>query len=356
MANKSDLLTGGAEKSELDQSWNSIVQRRAQRRRVRRGVVLSTVFLLALGGLAWWRTFESPTQIASPSQPLRMLALATGEPMPPEWKSSSLMIVDFDDHSRMTLAPNSTVKNHGGAPTAVQFEITEGQATFDIQPNGPRRWTVNVDPLKVSVLGTRFFIRRTLDAVEVSVERGLVEVSHSNEVRKLKAGEKFVWRSPPHRLEEASAPVTSAPSKKNPNAMADPSRVRHPKVETAKESAEGDAMQEADALRLSGQFNAAIERLRKVIESDASRAGLATYTVGKLLADDLKQPASAAEWFERAVELHLPEGLDEEASARAVECFHQANMLLEKRRAAAAYRDHFPQGRHRSRVEQWAAD
>ena len=60
MANKSDLLTGGAEKSELDQSWNLIVLRRAQRRRIRRGMVLSTVFLLALGGLAWWRTFESP--------------------------------------------------------------------------------------------------------------------------------------------------------------------------------------------------------------------------------------------------------------------------------------------------------
>lgn len=112
-------------------------------------------------------------------------------------------------------------------------------------------------------------------------------------------------------------------------------------------------MAEADALRRARRPAEAIELLSGFVESGDRRASLAAFTLGKMYAEDLRDPARAARSFERAMALGLPGGLDEEAQARAVECFAKAGANDETARAAARYEARFPGGRHLDRVREW---
>lgn len=115
-------------------------------------------------------------------------------------------------------------------------------------------------------------------------------------------------------------------------------------------------MVRADRLRRDGRSREAATVLREVVDARDGRSALAAFTLGKIHAEDLGELSSAARWFERAVALGLPPGLDEEAEARAVECHARAGSRAEAARAAARYQARFPQGRHVSKVREWARD
>jgi len=115
-------------------------------------------------------------------------------------------------------------------------------------------------------------------------------------------------------------------------------------------------MTRADTLRRSGKSSDAVTVLRDVVDAGDRRAPLSAFTIGKIHAEDLRDPSGAARWFERAISLGLPSGLDEEAHARAVECFAQAGSRADVTRAAKRYEARFPEGRHLARVKEWSRD
>jgi transmembrane sensor len=115
-------------------------------------------------------------------------------------------------------------------------------------------------------------------------------------------------------------------------------------------------MSDADALRRAGRPAEAATLLRAVVDEGDRRAPLAAFTLGKLHAEELRNPAAAARWFERAASLGLPSGLDEEAEARAVECYARAGLRDDATRAADRYQRRFPEGRQLARVKGWAHD
>ena len=51
-----------------------------------------------------------------------------------------------------------------------------GGVRFEVEPDGPRRWTIETGLATVEVVGTVFEVERAPGAVDVRVERGVVVV------------------------------------------------------------------------------------------------------------------------------------------------------------------------------------
>jgi transmembrane sensor len=115
-------------------------------------------------------------------------------------------------------------------------------------------------------------------------------------------------------------------------------------------------MSRADAARREGRPRDAIVLLTTIVERREPEAALAAFTSAKIHVEDLGDPATAAVWFQRASDLGLPSGLDEESLARAVECFARAGRKADAARAAARYETRYPAGRHLERVREWGRD
>lgn len=84
----------------------------------------------------------------------------------------------------VTLDDGSTLTLNGGSSLLVKMErgrrivrMDQAEVMFDVAHDATRPFEVTVGESRVRVLGTAFNIRRTADTTEVSVTRGLVQVS-----------------------------------------------------------------------------------------------------------------------------------------------------------------------------------
>ena len=360
MTRWSKVLTTHDDNERLDAGWQRVRGRRARPRIVRRAMVAAPILALAAVILVVVRGWLSPG--LAPAQPaqsvatyapfaaLAPIALAGGTALPAEWTAPAPLIVPLDDGSRLELAPQTVVKRGDGAADRVELAVESGRATFDVKPNGPRTWVIAAGPVVVKVLGTRFTVARSGNAVEVTVERGKVQVTGPGGMKILTAGESFASGREANANANAEAPAppalvrASAPAPARPPAPA-PAPAPAP-----------DLMTRADALRRSGNSSGAVTVLREVVDAGEGRAPLAAFTIGKIDAEDLHDASGAARWFERAIALGLPSGLDEEAHARAVECFARAGSRADVTRAARRYETRFPEGRHLAQVKEWSRD
>jgi transmembrane sensor len=101
----------------------------------------------------------------------------------------------------------------------------------------------------------------------------------------------------------------------------------------------------ADTARLSGHSSEAVPYLRRILlrHREDPRAHLVAFTLGRVLLDELGQPAEAAEAFERARASRGP--LAEDALAREVEACARAGDAGRAHALALEYRRTYPQGR-----------
>jgi transmembrane sensor len=109
-----------------------------------------------------------------------------------------------------------------------------------------------------------------------------------------------------------------------------------------------DLMLAADVARLSAHPAEAVGPLRLVCERHPGdrRAPVASFTLGRVLLDDLGQPAEAATWFRKAA-VSWPSGpLAEDAMSREADAWDKAGRLDEARAAAEKYLRRYPSGRH----------
>jgi transmembrane sensor len=110
----------------------------------------------------------------------------------------------------------------------------------------------------------------------------------------------------------------------------------------------------ADVARLSGHAKAAVGPLRRAAAMGGNGAAVAGYTLGRLLLDQLGDPAGAAGAFEAAIERGLPRSLDEPAHARVVEAHARAGHGDAAARWAAVYEQSYPDGKSLETVKRWA--
>ena len=128
--------------------------------------------------------------------------------------------------------------------------------------------------------------------------------------------------------------------------------------ETRTHGSVDDLLALADVARLSGHGADAVLPLTRVVEEhpNEARAPLAAFTLGRLQLDTLGHPDRAAEAFERAIALGLPQGLVEDAYARLVEAHARSGDRVAARATAEAYSQKFPQGSRTSAIARWLGD
>src|SRR5262249_16676326 len=105
----------------------------------------------------------------------------------------------------------------------------------------------------------------------------------------------------------------------------------------------GDLLLAADAARLSGHPADAVSYLEQVARGHVGdpRASLASFTLGRVLLDELGRPGEAAAAFEGA----RKGGLAEDALAREVEACSRSGDTARARALAGEYERLYPQGR-----------
>jgi len=140
-----------------------------RRRRLLGGSLLGLLAMSGLGGwLAWSRLVGREVQYATGIGKQRSVALDDG----------SQLILDAD--SRLLVRYSSGER---------YLVLLRGRAIFAVQRDVQRPFLVETGLARVRVLGTRFVVERLPEQIQVSVERGRVQVDSDTENAVLEAGQ-----------------------------------------------------------------------------------------------------------------------------------------------------------------------
>lgn len=319
-------------------AWRSVRQRLARRRRVVPVVVvLAAAAMVALVG---WRWAAAP---------------AAGRQQGGQTVSTATTALEFtlDDGSRLELGAESSLMVKSEDDRLVSLELVRGSALFDVTRRPERTFRVAVEDVAVEVVGTRFRVERSSTlGVQVSVERGAVDVVRLGERRRLHPGESW-------SLRVASATVPSAPP---PQADAvdagvlavatPPLKPRARPAAPAPERTADDVYAQLLASRRAQQWPAAADAARTFLDrfpADA-RCGLVSFELGRIEMDRLNAPARAAVRLRRAAALSPDAPFAEDALAREVRALEAARDDDACHRSRAAFLERFPSSVHRASV------
>jgi len=347
-------LEDPAPEQEVRRIWGRIQERRAHARARRElrvfarfgalGVALALVALFVLRGAGPFAARQPGPLLVGDAAPSVLDGRRGG--------------VNLSDGSHIELAPNTKLEVVDNSGRAFVSLLHGGRATFDVQPGGPRRWTIEAGLASVEVVGTRFTLDREPSSLDISVEHGIVLVRGErvpDRIQRLTAGQHLRVVA-----EEQSLPVAREDGASAAPAPADSAAPSATPPVTAAPSASAavgfDALlARADAERRAGNLSAAESTLASAIGTapDHGRAAVAAFTLGKLLLDGSGRAADAARAFSRAVALGPPAAIAEDALARLVEAEGRAGHLARARDAARKYAERYPNGPKLYAVNRW---
>jgi transmembrane sensor len=267
---------------------------------------------------------------------------------------------ELSDGSRIELAAESRVDVLDNDATRFVSALRRGAGRFEVEPGGPRRWTIEAGLATIEVVGTAFTVRRTDTEVEVAVEHGVVLVrgaSVPDGVQRLSAGQRILVlaaKSIPPAAPSADAAAPAA-SSALPAALPVSSAEQAPRPAAPAVAVDAfeDALARADAERRSGNVNGAISALREALGAPSApgRRAVAAFTLGKVLLDGAGRAAEAEAAFAECLASSPPAALAEDALARLAEAQARAGKL---ERAAATKREYqrlYPSGRRLELLE-----
>lgn len=324
----------------------AITQRTARRRVVARtGVVLASAGALAVGVFAvvrWQAPVSNPAPLASGARPA---AAAT------ETETETVTVTQLSPDT--VLAP---LPDRGGRA----FALHTGGARFAVPHDTHRPFVVTAGDVTIEDLGTTFVVRYlSPERLSIAVEEGRVRVRARGTDTEVSAGASLevpvsAAAVAPRKPQQASSPMASSwrrlaergqyEEAQSALRKAGPAAVRD---DTA------DLLLAADAARLSGHPAEAVPYLERVLRGHARdpRAGLAAFTLGRVLLDELGRPSEAVEAFARARSSGGP--LAEDALARQVEALSRAGEVTRSRELALLYRQLYPDGRRARAVSRF---
>lgn len=341
---------------------------RSTRRRSHRAMVLAAaaVLLTSASVLAWRATsaWREPSEVASASSASPSASTAargrTSSALEPGRRAlGEGTWVALDAATRATLIES---------PDSIEILLERGRIELEVRPGG-RRVDVEAGLAHLSVIGTHFVVERG-DELVVSVSRGRVLARGElvpERARMVGAGETLTVREPSSSLSPPDAP--SPPSESAPERSAASPRARRatpwrdladtgayaeawdalgPEGLTREMSASGpeDLLALADVARRSGHPARAVEPLELLLRRypDDADAALGAFTLGRLWADALGEPAAAAEAFELALRSRLPSTLVPDALGRLALAHRAAGANAAAAAAATRYLDAYPDG------------
>ncbi len=212
------------------------------------------------------------------------------------------------------------------------YALHAGAARFVVEHDEQHPFTVRAGDVVVEDVGTVFTVGYvSADRLEVLVTQGSVRVDHDGTQSTLSAGGRI-------EVDAHAHPITKTPSAK-PLA-----------------SEEGASLlQAADDARATGHPESALAPLRRVIEEHASdsRAGLAAFTLGQVLYDELNRPKEAAGAFAIARTHGGPMAAD--ALGREVAARARAGDASRASELADEYLRLYPRGDRAREVERFAS-
>jgi len=343
-----------------ERAVRAALARRAARRQatVRTATAVGATALIVAGGLALW----SRRPVAPVAEPV-----AAGSPATPGAAGRATSVAGSDRASPAPSGTSETLSVTKLSPDTVlaavpqrggrAFVLRAGAARFTVPHDEGRPFVVTAGDVTIEDLGTTFTVRYvSSNRLKVDVEEGRVRV---------RAGETDTEVSAGATLEVPVAPVAAKPARagravaaswrplaergqydeaRSALRKAGPSAVRN---ETA------DLLLAADAARLSGHPAEAVPYLEQVVHGHAHdpRAGLAAFTLGRVLLDELGRPNEAADAFSLARSFGGP--LAEDALAREVEAASRAGDVTRSRELALLYRRLYANGRRAKAVSRF---
>lgn len=331
-----------------------LVERRLVRRRHARRAALATT-VLAAAAIATWLAL-GPGVPAHDRLTLaggRALAVVAGE------------TARLSDGSTITLDARGALDTIASTPTSVVLRLRRGRARFDVEPNGPRSWSIDAGPLRVRVVGTAFTIERTGDWASVTVHHGVVEITSRHETRRLYGGEHFesgprpqLARTQPRRApslppEQTATPPSPSPTRRGARPPDEP-RPRIPAGSPAPEAPSLETLlDQADAARREGRIDDATTALWTIVDTHprSAEAPSAAVTAGHLERQRRRFDAAVVAYV-RALELGPPPALAEVCYEHLIRCHLALGDRDRAERAAAEYRLAFPGGSRARAVEE----
>jgi len=285
--------------------------------------------------------------------------------------------VSLDDGSRLALAHATELEVLANDGTRFDTLLRRGRCRFDVEPGGPRRWSIETDLATVEVVGTAFTVTRDDAGLAVEVDHGIVLVRGERvpgRVQRLLAGQRLTVSAnavpvavapaarpePPDTAVPAAVPPAPTPAPA-PAAVALESRAATQTIGVPRPSSPPPSvdvqsrLQEADAARAAGRPEVAAALLERALHEggDATQRAIAAFSLGRLELEVLDRPTAAAGHFAAVVAHGAPRSLVEDAQARRVEALARAGRHDEARREATVYETRWPSGRRLSQVRAW---
>jgi len=330
---------------ERERAVRAAIAQRAARRQgtVRTAAAVTATALLAVGGFAVWTHRPTPVAVAVP-------APIAGRTPAVVAASETVSVTELSPDT--VLAP---LPQRGGRG----FVLRAGGARFSVPHDEGRPFVVTAGAVTIEDLGTTFTVRFTAaDRVKVAVEEGRVRV---------RAGETDTEVSAGAALEVPAGPVAGAAKQQRPARAVAASwrplaeRGQYEEARSALRNAGPSAVRNdtpdlllaADAARLSGHPAEAVPYLERVVHghSHDPRAGLAAFTLERVLLDELGRPNEAADAFALARSFGGP--LAEDALAREVEAASRGGDVTRSRDLALLYRRLYANGRRAKAVSRF---
>jgi transmembrane sensor len=240
------------------------------------------------------------------------------------------------------------------------FSLRAGGARFSVPHDARRPFVVLAGDVTIEDLGTTFTVRyAAADRLNIAVEEGRVRVRAGSSDTEVPAGA---------TLEVPVSPLAeAAPKQQRRTGVVASSwrplaeRGQYDEAQKALRKAGPSAVRDdtadlllaADAARLSGHPAEAVPYLERVVRghSHDPRAGLAAFTLGRVLLDELGRPGEAVDAFAFVRSSGGP--LAEDALARQVEAVSRAGDVTRSRELALLYRRLYPNGRRTKAVSRF---
>jgi transmembrane sensor len=278
----------------------------------------------------------------------------------------------FRDGSTATaLTQGAVLELRAASDTEMAVVAKSGSFRFDVVPNPARQFVVEAGSVTVRVLGTRFVVGQEDHRVQVSVERGRVEVTWPEGRTELQATESGWFPPLPNGQETAAVLSAAGPAPStvpSPHASSQHSRFveltrngdyqgAYAIIDQAPQlfgSSAEDLMMAADAARLSNHPRQAVGYLQRITKEHPSdsRAPLAAFTLGRIYMSQLGEPAAAARAFALVRQLAPAGALVEDAWAREAEALSQAGQHDAAQKLVEAYLKRYPSGRRSESLRQ----
>lgn len=327
--------------------------RERARRLRRRALGAGALVAVAAGAALAWIVPSEPGASSPDASPP---ALAAAEP-----EGGRLTLADG---SEAELGRDAHVEVVAQSAREVLLAQSAGEVRYVVSDRPERAFIVRAADVTVQVRGTRFVVRvgqgAPIEAVEIEVEEGRVEVTRAGASSMLTAGDAL--RVQVGEVARAEAPAPSAePGAEEPRVERVEPRPSEPPRTRAHSSATREPprptpsmdslLAEADLARRAGRLDEAARALRAAVAEHGADPRVSTALFSLARVERRRgRDAAAAEAFERAYAADPDAVLAEDALAEAAVSWAACGRADRARAEAARYLERFPHGEYVARV------